>query len=134
MKNNRSPLVTIFLTVFIDMLGVGIIIPVLPALFFEPETSIVASSFTSDQRSLLYGALLAVFPLLQFFGAPMLGSLSDRYGRKPVLLVSQTGTMLGYILRPSRFTGKTYPCCFSPECCPVLREEILRSSFPVLPT
>lgn len=94
------------------MLGVGIIIPVLPALFFEPETSIVASSFTSDQRSLLYGALLAVFPLLQFFGAPMLGSLSDRYGRKPVLLVSQTGTMLGYILLALAIYWQNLPLLF----------------------
>lgn len=109
---SRSPLVTIFLTVFIDMLGVGIIIPVLPALFFDPETSIISSAYTADQRSMLYGALLAVFPLLQFFGAPMLGSLSDRYGRKPVLLVSQTGTMVGYILLALAIYWQNLPLLF----------------------
>lgn len=112
MKASRSPLVTIFLTVFVDMLGVGIIIPVLPALFFDPETSIISAAYSQDQRSLLYGALLAVFPLLQFFGAPMLGSLSDRYGRKPVLLVSQTGTMIGYILLALAIYWQNLPLLF----------------------
>ena len=112
MKNSRSPLFTIFLTVFIDMLGVGIIIPILPALFFEPETSIVPLSMSEDQRSFLYGALLGVFPLMQFFGAPMLGSLSDRYGRKPVLLVTQAGTFFGYLLLAVAIIWQNIPLLF----------------------
>lgn len=112
MKNSRSPLFTIFLTVFIDMLGVGIIIPVLPALFFDPETSIVPLSMADDERAFLYGALLAVFPLMQFFGAPMLGSLSDRFGRKPVLLVTQVGTLLGYLLLAFAILWQNLPLLF----------------------
>ncbi len=112
MKNSRSPLFTIFLTVFIDMLGVGIIIPVLPALFFDPETSIIPLSTPETQRSFLYGALLAVFPLMQFFGAPMLGSLSDRFGRKPVLLITQAGTLLGYVLLALAILWQNIPLLF----------------------
>lgn len=112
MKNSRSPLFTIFLTVFIDMLGVGIIIPVLPALFFDPETSIVPISMPEEQRSFLYGALLAVFPLMQFFGAPMLGSLSDRFGRKPVLLITQAGTLVGYLLLALAILWQNLPLLF----------------------
>lgn len=112
MKNSRSPLFTIFLTVFIDMLGVGIIIPVLPALFFDPETSIIPLSTPETQRSFLYGALLAVFPLMQFFGAPMLGSLSDRFGRKPILLITQAGTLLGYVLLALAILWQNIPLLF----------------------
>ncbi len=94
----RSPLLTIFLTVFIDMLGIGIIIPVIPALFFEPGTSIFAPSVSETTRSVLYGLLIASFPFMQFFGAPILGALSDRYGRRPVLTASLVGTLIGYLL------------------------------------
>lgn len=97
-SNTRSPILPIFLTVFIDMVGIGIIIPVIPALFFNPETSIFSSDITISQRSILYGLLLASYPFMQFFGAPMLGSLSDRYGRKPMLKISLIGTLVGYLL------------------------------------
>jgi MFS transporter, DHA1 family, tetracycline resistance protein len=112
MKATRSPLFTIFLTVFIDMLGVGIIIPVLPALFFGSEATMLGPGVDESTRNLLYGALLASFPLLQFFGAPMLGSLSDRYGRKPVLLISQIGTMVGYILLALAIYWQNLPLLF----------------------
>jgi DHA1 family tetracycline resistance protein-like MFS transporter len=77
----RSPLYLIWLTVFIDMVGFGIIIPVLP--FF-------ARSHGATPAEL--GALLASYSLMQFVFAPILGSLSDRIGRKPVLAVSLFGT------------------------------------------
>ena len=61
MQATRSPLFTIFLTVFVDMLGVGIIIPVLPALFFGPDATMFSADVTEATRNLLYGALLASF-------------------------------------------------------------------------
>ncbi len=98
MERKSSPLLPIFLTVFLDMLGVGIIIPVLPALFFEANSSFFEPGVSREFRSVTYGLLIASFPLMQFFGAPMLGALSDRFGRKPLLMVSLTGTMIGYLL------------------------------------
>jgi DHA1 family tetracycline resistance protein-like MFS transporter len=97
-KQPKASLLTIFITVFIDMLGVGIIIPVIPGLFFEMDGSMLDPSFTQAQRSILYGFLIAAYPILQFFGAPLLGALSDRYGRKPMLSMSLFGTMIGYLL------------------------------------
>ena len=97
-QKKRSPFLTIFLTVFLDMLGIGIIIPVIPVLFFAPDSAYFAAEVSQDTRSLLYGFLIASFPLFQFFGAPMLGALSDRYGRKPILLISLAGTLIGYLL------------------------------------
>lgn len=94
----RASLGTIFLTVFIDLLGVGIIIPVIPALFFEEGAMIFDPGTSETYRSVLYGLLIASYPFMQFFGAPMLGALSDRLGRKPVLLVSLAGTLVGYLL------------------------------------
>ena len=97
-RNKSVSLSTIFLTIFIDMLGVGIVIPVIPALFFDAETTIFDPSFPESSRSILYGLLIASYPFMQFFGAPVLGALSDRYGRKPMLSASLVGTFIGYLL------------------------------------
>jgi len=94
-KNSLWP---IFLTVFIDMLGVGIIIPIVPTLFFDLETSILPVDMATSTRYILYGFLIASYPFMQFFGAPVLGALSDRHGRKPLILISLVGTLIGYLI------------------------------------
>ena len=94
----RSLVSIIFLTVFLDMLGISIIIPVIPALFFDPATSFFDTGIDAETRSILYGFLVAAFPFMQFFGAPVLGALSDRHGRRPILLISLVGTFVGYLL------------------------------------
>ena len=93
-----SLLLPIFLTVFVDMLGVGIIIPVMPQLFFGDDSTFFGATVSKEHRSIMFGYLLASYPFMQFFGAPILGALSDRFGRKPVLQASLIGTVLGYLL------------------------------------
>jgi DHA1 family tetracycline resistance protein-like MFS transporter len=83
----KSPLVPIFLIVFIDLLGFGLILPLLP--FY-------AESYGASEA--VVGLLIASYAAMQFIGAPILGRLSDRWGRRPVLLISQLGTFLGFIL------------------------------------
>lgn len=97
-KPKLNPTLAVFITVFIDLLGVGIIIPVFAPLIIENNHGIVPASFTETQRNMLYGILTATFPFFQFFGAPILGSLADKYGRKRILQFSLIGTFVGYVL------------------------------------
>lgn len=94
----RSPLLTIFITVFIDLLGVGIVIPVIAPLILDPSHHMLPIEMTTHTRTIVLGFLIASFPLAQFFGAPMLGALSDRYGRRKLLGISLVGTVIGYLL------------------------------------
>ena len=98
MKEKRYSIGTIFFTVFLDLLGLGIIIPILPALLLDPIGGILPLTYSFKLRTLLYGLLIASYPLAQFFGAPILGTLADKYGRKKLLTLSLVGTVLGYII------------------------------------
>lgn len=86
-KLNFKRVLPIFVIVLIDLLGLTIIIPLLP---------LYATSFGADP--LVIGLLGAAYPILQFLGAPILGRLSDRYGRKPILIISQFGTLIGFLV------------------------------------
>ncbi len=82
-NNSKLPIFVIFTTVVLDSMGIGIIIPVMPALFSE----VTGSDKISDIA--IWGGLLAsTFALMQFIFGPILGALSDRYGRKPILLLA----------------------------------------------
>ncbi len=83
----RSRLLNIFLVVFIDLLGFGLILPLLP--YYAGQYG--ASNF-------LIGLLVASYAAAQFVGAPLMGRLSDRYGRRLILVLSIGGTALGFLL------------------------------------
>ena len=91
MKRKPSILV-IFLSVFIDLIGFGIVLPLLPG-FAE-------DNFRSDfsLKGLMIGAIIGSFSAMQFFFAPAWGKLSDRIGRRPVMLVSNLGAAGSYAL------------------------------------
>lgn len=94
----KPSLLIIYLTIFIDFIGVGLVIPIFAPLFLAPSSTLFNSSISYDVKSFLLGLSLAVFPFFQFFGAPILGALSDKYGRKKILFLSILGTFLGYVL------------------------------------
>jgi DHA1 family tetracycline resistance protein-like MFS transporter len=81
------PLLIIFLTIFVNLVGFGIIIPLLP---FYAETF--------GASPLVIGLLFAAFSLCQLAAAPALGDLSDRYGRRPVLIFSLAGTVISFVM------------------------------------
>src|SRR5262245_25105059 len=87
MTKSRSPLVIILITIFIDLIGFGIVIPVLP---------LYAERYGASETTV--GILLATYSAMQFVFAPILGRLSDRVGRRPVLLLSLIGTSVGFFL------------------------------------
>ena len=86
----KSPLATILLVVFVDLIGFGMIIPILP---------LYAKSFQAAEWQI--GLLLACYSFMQFLASPVLGYISDRIGRKPVLLVSLIGSAIGYAVMAS---------------------------------
>src|SRR6516164_9643221 len=86
MARNRSPLAIIFVTILIDLIGFGIVIPILP---------LYADHFGASATTV--GFLLAVYSAMQFVFSPLLGKVSDRIGRRPVLLASILGTSLGFL-------------------------------------
>jgi multidrug resistance protein len=85
----RSPLIVIFTTVFIDLVGFGIVIPVLP--FYAEGTA-----FNATPRTV--GLLFASYSIMQLIFSPILGGLSDKHGRRPVLLLSIIGTGIGFLV------------------------------------
>ena len=85
MRSNR--LLTIFLVVFVDLLGFSLILPLLP--YYAEQYG---------ANDVVVGLLAASYAAAQFIGAPLLGRLSDQYGRRPILLVSIAGTIAGFIL------------------------------------
>ena len=84
-----TPLIIIFVTVFIDLIGFGMVIPLLP---YYANTD----PFNATPRDI--GFLVAAYSLMQFFFSPVLGRLSDRYGRRPILFISILGSALGYFV------------------------------------
>jgi len=95
MRKRQASLGFIFVTLFLDILGIGLIVPVLPKLI---ESFFVESSNSIANASTIYGLMVAVYALMQFLFAPVLGSLSDQYGRRAVILISLTGAGFDYLL------------------------------------
>jgi DHA1 family tetracycline resistance protein-like MFS transporter len=82
----------IFVTVVFSVLGFGLLIPVLPELVKQFQGGNVAEGSHS------YGTLISVFALMQFIGSPILGSLSDRFGRRKVILIALVGSSIDYVV------------------------------------
>ena len=83
----RSPLLPIFLIVVVDILGLTIMIPLLP--FYAEQFG---------ARPVAVGLLVSSYAFCQLVAGPPLGALSDRIGRKPVLIISQVGTFIGFLI------------------------------------
>jgi multidrug resistance protein len=92
---SRSPIAVLFLTVFLDLVGFGMVVPILP---------LYAQKMNATDVEV--GILLAIYSVMQLFFSPIWGRLSDRHGRRPILLLSifgSCGSQLGYALAPSFF-------------------------------
>ncbi len=95
---NRNPLLfaVLMMTIVIDVMGMGLVIPVLPGLLLSPHSHLIPESTSLLSRDWLYAITMGVWPLGMFFGNAFVGALSDRLGRKPLLQGSLLGMSLTY--------------------------------------
>lgn len=96
LRNN--PLASVFLTVFVDLIGISIVIPVAAPLFLGTGGTLLGSGLSIHQRTIILGVLLGVAPIVQFFTASLWGAYSDRVGRKRVMMISILMTGVGHLL------------------------------------
>ncbi len=113
--SQRKPILPLFLTIFIDLVGFSILIPVFP-LLIDPspgaEFRVTPLDWSPRTGLIMLGWLQAVYPLCIFLAAPVLGQLSDRLGRRPVLAVSIAGTAVGYVIFAAGISMKSIPLLF----------------------
>lgn len=109
-KTNQSYLtIVFFLVIAVDTMGVSLAWPTFGTLFTGKNTALFASGTSMQWRSLLYGITMGIASLFMFLGAPMLGDLSDRIGRRKVLLFCLLGTSVGMCLLALGITLKQVP-------------------------
>ncbi len=87
----------VLIVLFLGYLGFSLALPIFPRLFLDLKLSILSPDVSEQGRRILLGVLFAMYPIGQFIGAPMMGRLSDKYGRKPILLISLVSIIPGYI-------------------------------------
>ncbi len=104
MKNKQfMAIAPLFLIVAIDSMGLGIIFPLLSSMIMDPNSTFLAAETTSFHRDILYGLIIGIYMLAWFFGAAVLGDISDIVGRRKSLLVCLGGSFIGYVLSGMSF-------------------------------
>lgn len=86
LRNQNATLLKILFTLFLDFFAFAIVIPVLPVLFSTDELGIFKNDYSSEELKLLYGLLIGAYSIGAIIGAPLLGTISDRIGRRKILL------------------------------------------------
>lgn len=90
--------IPLFLVLIIDAMGTGLVFPILSPIYMQTDGGILAPATSEAVRNFLYGITLAGFSVAMFFGAPLLGDLSDQLGRKKVLLICLIGTAISFLI------------------------------------
>src|SRR4051812_4093095 len=103
-RATKGALLIVWLVVFIDLLGFGIVLPVMPR---QAEPYLDQLGLAPAARGAVIGVLFSVFSLMQFVFSPMWGRISDRIGRRPVLLISLLGSVVFYALYAFAVTRPT---------------------------
>jgi predicted MFS family arabinose efflux permease len=100
--------VTLLFVVFVDLLGQGLVFPIINSLVMEPSTSMLPQSTSDAMRHFDYGLIIGVFFLCWFFGAPYISRLSDVIGRKNAILICLFGALIGYALTIAALTLNSF--------------------------
>lgn len=96
-NTNIFPLLPLYVVIFIGFVGYSLMITVFTPLLIQGQNGLLSISTSLSERTIILGILLALYPFGQFFGSPILGALSDHFGRKPVLIISLCVSVLCYI-------------------------------------
>lgn len=114
-KLHANPLPVLLFTIFVDLIGFGIIIPIIPQLLANPasEFFLLPTGQSIQEGYILLGYLTAIFSIAQFLAAPILGQLSDRYGRKKILAICLGGTAISYVIFAFGIITKNIPLLFA---------------------
>ena len=97
-QTSRWALLPLFMVILLDVAGIILVMPVLTPLLLQPDSGIVPAGTPVFWRDFLYGLSLSLFPLFMFFSTPVLGDLSDRFGRKKILLICLVLSAVSYLV------------------------------------
>jgi len=111
-KASRRDLAIIAFTAFLNFTGLTLAIPIFTPLCLDLTGGIIPVGTSMPVRTTILGLLLGIFPLCQFFTSPLLGALSDRWGRKKILLLAIAGSCLGYFIMAAGILLESLPLAF----------------------
>jgi MFS family permease len=97
-------LLPLFMVIFVDVMGLCIVFPVLAPLFYNPQLSILPANTSLAMRNLFYGLMMTMWPIFMFIAAPIIGDLSDKLGRKRVILLCLFGEAASYLIGAAAIT------------------------------
>ncbi len=106
---HKNPLWVLVMTVTLAVAGFSLPSPVLAPLLLDPAHSMLTPEASDWSRKVWLGVIMGLYPLFQLVGSPWLGRLSDRYGRKPLLLLSLAGVLAGYALMALGIAWRSLP-------------------------
>ncbi|MGI9400572.1 MAG: MFS transporter, partial [Rhizobiaceae bacterium] len=95
---NTMAKISLLFVVFIDIIGQGLVFPIINTLIMEPTSGFLPASASDATRHLNYGLVIGIFFLSWFIGAPYISKLSDVIGRKPAILICLFGALAGYAI------------------------------------
>lgn len=109
MSQSKSLLANLplFVVIFIDGMGLSLLFPILNSIIVDPASNFLPHTASLSSRDFLYGLVVSVFMLCWFFGAAILGDLSDKIGRKRSLIICLVGAFLGYLLSAIAIWGQS---------------------------
>ncbi|MGL5482024.1 MAG: MFS transporter, partial [Aeromonas veronii] len=106
---HKNPLWVLVMTVTLAVAGFSLPSPVLAPLLLDPAQGMLTPEASDWSRKVWLGVIMGLYPLFQLVGSPWLGRLSDRYGRKPLLLLSLAGVLAGYALMALGIAWRSLP-------------------------